>query len=55
MEFFLLTIVMVVALVIISSGYQRMARRHQSKRFRGAIECHDAVQNALANLAGRKD
>jgi hypothetical protein len=55
MEFLLLTIVAVMAVAMISGGYQRMARRQRSKRFRGAIESRDAVQKALANLAEGKD
>ena len=55
MEFLLLTIVAVVAVVIISGGYQRVARWERSKRFRGAVESLDAVQKALANLAESKD
>jgi hypothetical protein len=55
MEFLLLTIVAVMAAVIVRGGYQRMARWHRSKRFRGAVESLDAVQKALANLAERKE
>ena len=55
MEYLLLTIGAVVAVVMIRGGYQRVARWQRSKRFRGAIESVDAVQNALANLAEGKD
>jgi len=54
-DFLLLTIVAVVAVVMISGGYQRMARWERSKRFRGAVESLDAVQKALANLAESKE
>jgi len=56
MLYILLATLAAAALVLIMRPiYHRAARWHQSRRFRHAIECLEAVQNSLLSLAERKE
>lgn len=55
MLYILLAALAVVLVLIMRPIYLRAARWHQSRRFRHAIECLEAVQNTLLNLAERKE
>jgi hypothetical protein len=52
---YILLAALAAALVLIMPRiYHRAARWHQSRRFRHAIECLEAVQNTLLSLAESK-
>ena len=56
MLYILLATLAAAALVLIMRPiYHRAARWHQSRRFRHAIVCVEAVQNTLLSLAERKE
>jgi hypothetical protein len=54
MQSVVLAIAAMVIMVMVRGVYHRIERWHRSKRFRGAVESLDAVQEALAKLAESK-